>query len=197
MLENCFHLLSYSKRSYMKWCSFSYECHKTSSQDHPIGLEKFCLQEHNPFWYPVSEVEIELSQTKYIAKQMAGRMRDNVFSLIYVSAYWRNVENNSNPKQTKALWHSLGRLHGTGRHDFFTAVCIHHPWNIKWKKGTCKFLQKIHVLGQKFPRSIFFGTDSLVRQKKKKGSIYSEFIIHWEKLPTITIMFLLTRHIID
>lgn len=30
----------------------------------PTGLEKICLEEHNPYWYPISEVDIELSQTK-------------------------------------------------------------------------------------------------------------------------------------
>lgn len=63
MLENCF--ISFpAKSSYIKRCSFSYGHYKVSSQDHPIDLEKFCLEEHNPYWYPISEVDIELPPTK-------------------------------------------------------------------------------------------------------------------------------------
>jgi len=72
MLENSFLSFSDSKSSYMKWWSFSYGCYKTSSQDHPTGLGKFCLEERNRYWYSISEVDIELSQAKYIPKPLAG-----------------------------------------------------------------------------------------------------------------------------
>lgn len=116
----------------MKQCSLSYECHNTSSQDHPVSLEKFCLQDHNPFWYPISEVDIELSQAKYVAKPMEGRMRDNIFSLINISAYLKNVQNNSYPKQTKYLWHLCRRHMEWGDTTFYCSL-YYHSWNSKWK----------------------------------------------------------------
>lgn len=155
----------------MKWCIFSYECHKTSSQDHPTGLEKFCLQEHNPFWCAISEADIELSQVKYVAKPMSGRMRDNIFSLIIISAYWRNLENNSYPKQTKALWHPLQRIHGRERYEFFTAVCI-TTLEILNERKTSICPEDLWI-GIKVSQNVTFGTDSVVRQKKKKKkSVY-------------------------
>lgn len=63
MLENGFTSFT-AKSSYMKWCNFIYGYYKVSDQDHQTGLEKICLEEHNPYWYPISEVDIELSQTK-------------------------------------------------------------------------------------------------------------------------------------
>lgn len=149
------------------------------------------------FWCPISEEDTELSQAKYVAKPMAGRMRDNILPLITISAYWRNLVNNSYPKQTKALWHALQRLHGRERDEFFTAVCVTTLEILNEKKTSIS--PEDSRIGIKVSQKFTFGTDSLVRGKKKekKVCIYSEFIIHWEKLPTTTIMFLLTRHIID
>lgn len=155
MLENCFLSFSDSKSSYMKWCSFSYGCYKTSSQDHPIGLEfcKFCLQEHIPYWYSISEVNIELSQAKHVGKPLVGRMRDNIFSLTYVSAHWRNLENDSYTKQTKALWHSLERLCGMGRYDFSTPVYITTLEILNERKILISFSRRFMNLELKSPRS--------------------------------------------
>lgn len=125
----------------------------------------------SPFWCPVSEEDTELSQAKYVAKPMAGRMRDNVLPLITISAYWRNLVNNSYPKQTKALWHALQRLHGRERDEFFTAVCV-TTLEILNEKKTSISPEDFMNWDKSLPKVHFWDRFTCERKKKGKKCVY-------------------------
>lgn len=145
MLENCFLSFSGSKSSYMKWCSFSYGCYKTSSQDHPIGLEKFCLQEHNPDWYPISEVDGHRTVSNWNTELNTGRENDR--QCIFFNVPKCTLEKFGKwliPQADKSFMTLPRKVMWDGEIWLFYSNLYYHSWDIRWKKDTSTFLQKIN-----------------------------------------------------